>query len=104
VGETAPAAGSCIPPIVKYAGGGSTGAVRVAASSLKLIGGLRGVQGQEAEANECVRFWTDMMCVPPSLPILAGLPLGHGRRNSVVPLGCAATIDLEHGTLSFADC
>lgn len=61
-------------------------------------------QGQQAEASEhCVTFWRDVMRVPASLPIVAGLPLGHARRNSVVPLGCTARLCLHHGTLSFGN-
>ena len=62
-------------------------------------------QGPEAEASEhCGTFWREVMRVPASLPIVAGLPVGHARRNSVVPLGCTARLCLDHGTLSFGHC
>ncbi len=36
------------------------------------------------------------------LPILGGLPIGHGRQPATVPLGTAATIDPGSGTLTVA--
>lgn len=37
------------------------------------------------------------------IPVLAGLPFGHGRRNLAVPLGATVTLDAEAGTLTVED-
>jgi muramoyltetrapeptide carboxypeptidase len=37
---------------------------------------------------------------PLGLPILAGLPIGHGARQRTIPLGAAAILDAEAGTLT----
>jgi muramoyltetrapeptide carboxypeptidase len=29
------------------------------------------------------------------VPVLAGLPIGHGKRNAPVPLGAIATLDAD---------
>jgi muramoyltetrapeptide carboxypeptidase len=34
------------------------------------------------------------------VPVLAGLPFGHGRRNQAIPLGAKVTLDADRGTLS----
>jgi muramoyltetrapeptide carboxypeptidase len=38
-----------------------------------------------------------------SVPILGGLPLGHGARPEVVPVGAMAVLDADAGILSFPD-
>jgi muramoyltetrapeptide carboxypeptidase len=38
-----------------------------------------------------------------SIPILAGVPIGHGDRNRAIPLGARVTIDAAAGTLTFLD-
>ncbi|HYR02209.1 MAG TPA: LD-carboxypeptidase [Syntrophobacteria bacterium] len=38
---------------------------------------------------------------PFTFPVLAGLPVGHGNRNVTLPLGLAATLDAEAGTLTY---
>ena len=35
------------------------------------------------------------------IPVLAGLPVGHGRTNVVIPLGLTATLDTGLKTLIF---
>ena len=35
------------------------------------------------------------------VPVLSGLPIGHGTQNLAVPLGAKATLDATTGTLSF---
>jgi muramoyltetrapeptide carboxypeptidase len=37
------------------------------------------------------------------VPVLAGLPIGHGRHNEPLPLGLPATVDGEAGTLTVGD-
>ena len=34
-----------------------------------------------------------------SVPVLAGLPFGHGRRNLALPLGADASLDADRRTL-----
>lgn len=36
------------------------------------------------------------------IPVLGGLPIGHGQNNIAVPLGTEATLDAERGTLVVA--
>lgn len=36
------------------------------------------------------------------VPVLAGLPIGHGPRNHAIPLGARATVDAEARTLTVA--
>jgi len=36
------------------------------------------------------------------IPVLGGLPIGHGQNNTAVPLGTEATLDAECGTLLVA--
>ena len=38
---------------------------------------------------------------PLGIPVLAGLPVGHGARNRAVPLGANVTLDTSMGQLSF---
>ncbi len=40
---------------------------------------------------------------PFGVPLLAGLPLGHGHRNLAVPLGVRARLDADAGTLTVLD-
>jgi muramoyltetrapeptide carboxypeptidase len=35
------------------------------------------------------------------VPLLLGLPLGHGRRNAAVPYGGVVTVDADAGVLEF---
>jgi muramoyltetrapeptide carboxypeptidase len=37
------------------------------------------------------------------VPVVAGLPIGHGRLNHPVPLGIPAALNASQGTLSFGD-
>ena len=34
------------------------------------------------------------------VPILGGLPIGHGDHPEAVPIGALATLDADHGTLT----
>jgi muramoyltetrapeptide carboxypeptidase len=38
--------------------------------------------------------------VPLGIPILAGLPFGHGARQRTIPLGAVAELDADAGTLT----
>lgn len=74
-----------------------------------LLDDLRGVAvGQltgfeDAHANgwsvlDVIRDRLELLAVP----VLGGLPIGHGRQAATVPLGTAATIDPAAGTLTIA--
>jgi muramoyltetrapeptide carboxypeptidase len=36
---------------------------------------------------------------PPGVPVIVGLPIGHGKHHATVPLGAMATLDADAGTL-----
>ena len=36
---------------------------------------------------------------PLGIPVLSGLPIGHGKHHATVPLGAMATLDADAGTL-----
>jgi muramoyltetrapeptide carboxypeptidase len=36
---------------------------------------------------------------PLGLPLIYGLPIGHGKHHQTVPLGAMATLDADAGTL-----
>jgi muramoyltetrapeptide carboxypeptidase len=38
--------------------------------------------------------------VPLGVPILGGLPVGHGDQHAAVPLGTRAVLDAGNGTLT----
>ena len=39
-------------------------------------------------------FWLEQMRLPPSLPILCGLPIGHIRDNRTMSIGANVDVDL----------
>ncbi len=39
--------------------------------------------------------------VPPGVPVLAGLPVGHGKVNLTLPVGIEATLDADNMTLDY---
>jgi muramoyltetrapeptide carboxypeptidase len=53
--------------------------------------------GDVAEIHRVVREATEGR----ALPVLAGLPVGHGRTNLTIPLGLEAVLDTESGGLRF---
>ena len=79
-------------------------------SQLRMAGALRGVQGialgdmasrggsrRQAELREALR---GELC-PLNIPILYGVPSGHGRVNLTLPLGTRVRLDGDQGVLSF---
>lgn len=51
-------------------------------------------------------FWLSQVNLPPDLPILTDLHVGHTAENMVVPLGCEVMMDMNAQTLEpvgFAD-
>lgn len=63
-----------------------------------LLGELRGCDDEDAQGLEVVaeqlRRWL------PGVPVLAGLPVGHGPRNHPLRLGCRYLLDARAGTLT----
>ena len=55
--------------------------------------------GDEEEIIEIVQEVIDA----PQLPMLAGLPLGHGSANLTVPVGLEAVMDTECGEVRFSE-
>jgi muramoyltetrapeptide carboxypeptidase len=55
--------------------------------------------GDEEEIIEIVQEVIDA----PQLPMLAGLPLGHGPANMTVPVGLEAVLDTESGEVRFSE-
>ena len=47
-------------------------------------------------------FWLEQMHLPPDLPVLSGLPIGHIDDNRTVPLGAYVNVDMKACTLSVA--
>jgi muramoyltetrapeptide carboxypeptidase len=39
------------------------------------------------------------LLVPLGVPVVAGLPIGHGKHHATVPIGALATLDADAGTL-----
>jgi muramoyltetrapeptide carboxypeptidase len=39
------------------------------------------------------------LLVPLGVPVIAGLPIGHGKHHATVPIGALATLDADAGTL-----
>jgi muramoyltetrapeptide carboxypeptidase len=39
------------------------------------------------------------LLLPLGVPVIAGLPIGHGKHHATVPLGAMATLDADAGTL-----
>ena len=39
------------------------------------------------------------LLVPLGVPVIAGLPIGHGKHHATVPVGALATLDADAGTL-----
>lgn len=74
-----------------------------------LLDGLRGVAVGQITGfeNDLINGWTVLDVLRDGLakldvPILGGLPIGHGLNPATIPLGTAATIDPTAGTLTVA--
>ena len=74
-----------------------------------LLRGVRGVAlGTFGEFETTTASGTTLADVlaswlrPLGVPVLGGLPIGHGRNPASVPLGTTATIDVAAGTLTVA--
>lgn len=76
-------------------------------TQLKLSGALSGVAGvalgtfEQCPAYEEVCKVVARIFEGTGVPVAAGFPVGHSKRNMTVPLGIPATLDADEGTLSF---
>jgi len=77
-------------------------------TQMRLAGCLEAVSGVVlgsfegcGQAADIHRIVTDAFGAD-GIPILAGMPIGHGRCNLTVALGLAARLDTDVGTLSFS--
>ncbi len=68
----------------------------------KALTGLAGVAiGQFTDCGEVSEVIAERLA-PLGLPLLGGLPVGHGEQHLAVPLGTMATMDADAGTLVVA--
>ena len=74
-------------------------------TQLRLSGRLNGVKAliygdlHEFEPDDRNRLRELLLEAVPGVPVIAGLPFGHGRRNDPFPLGIAGALDTAAGTL-----
>lgn len=54
--------------------------------------------------SECRSRWSELLLesVPESVPVVLGMPFGHGARNLAFPLGASVEIDTRRGALSWS--
>lgn len=66
------------------------------------LAGLTGVAiGQFTDCGEAAEVIAERLA-PLGIPLLGGLPIGHGDQHLAVPLGTMATLDADAGTLVVA--
>jgi muramoyltetrapeptide carboxypeptidase len=54
--------------------------------------------------GECVKTWRDRLLelAPPGVPVVVGLPFGHGATNMAFPVGATVTVDTEQGSVEWS--
>ena len=54
--------------------------------------------------SECLSRWCELLLesVPETVPVIVGMPFGHGTRNLAFPLGASVEIDTRRGALSWS--
>ncbi len=67
-----------------------------------VFGGMRGCEDTPQERWLIRRFVREQTCAL-GVPVLAGLDVGHGTENLVIPFGVQVTLDGHNGRLCFAD-
>ncbi len=76
-------------------------------TQMRLAGLFRGVKGLMLGAfTECgdrdkIFAIVEDIFSDFGIPILGGIPAGHGRPNIMLPMGCSAVLDAEQGTVSY---
>jgi muramoyltetrapeptide carboxypeptidase len=66
-----------------------------------LVGGsLRGCRPEP----ECRARWSELLleAVPSTVPVIVGMPFGHGARNLAFPVGASVVIDTRRGAVSWS--
>jgi muramoyltetrapeptide carboxypeptidase len=53
---------------------------------------------------ECLKTWSERVCdlTGREVPVVAGLPFGHGVRNLALPLGVRVDVDTDQGAISWS--
>jgi muramoyltetrapeptide carboxypeptidase len=48
---------------------------------------------------ECVMRWSELLleATPQHVPVITGMPFGHGARNEAFPIGATVTVDTRRG-------
>ncbi|NOZ94524.1 MAG: LD-carboxypeptidase [Acidobacteria bacterium] len=67
-----------------------------------LIGGsLRGCK----PASQREETWNRLLreAAPPGVPVVSGLPFGHGARNQAIPVGATVEVDTGTGRITWGD-
>lgn len=54
--------------------------------------------------SECVARWSQLLleAAPDGVPVVAGLPFGHGARNMAFPIGAPVVVDTRRGAVSWS--
>ncbi len=54
--------------------------------------------------SECLERWSELLLesVPETVPVIVGLPFGHGSRNLAFPVGATVAIDTRRGAVSWS--
>lgn len=79
-------------------------------TQMKLAGCFQGMTGLVLGSFEAcgpqaeIRDLIDRLFADASMPIMAGLPAGHGDRNLTFPLGLPAAMDADAGELIISEC
>jgi len=54
--------------------------------------------------SECLTRWSELLCesAPEGVPIVVGLPFGHGAKNLAFPVGATVEIDTRRGAVNWS--
>lgn len=54
--------------------------------------------------SECMERWSELLleAAPEGVPVVAGLPFGHGARNTAFPVGASVVVDTRRGAVSWS--
>jgi muramoyltetrapeptide carboxypeptidase len=63
-----------------------------------VIGGMPGKHSGELQELSLEDVLEELL-IPLGVPVIAGLPIGHGKHHATVPIGALATLDADAGTL-----
>ena len=72
------------------------------------FGGLKALIGGTLRAcrphTECLARWSELLLesAPEGIPVIVGLPFGHGARNMAFPVGATVEIETRRGTVSWS--